>query len=127
MMCDETDERETRDFGSFGDLRGYVTFFAERGTPIFDIAAALGMKVAALMDELPGFDYFSYQILPSAHKIQSNWSIDELEKLFKYYPSHGPKWDGWARHLPKRAEKGIRANAQRLGIKYRVGGVRKRE
>jgi hypothetical protein len=127
MMCDETDEREALDFGSFGDLRGYVTFFAERGTPIFDIAAALGMKVAALMDELPGFDFFSYQILPSAYKTQSNWGIDELKKLFKYYPSHGPKWDGWRRHLPKRTENAIKTIAQHLGIKYSINNVRKRE
>ena len=45
----------------------------------------------------------------------------ELEIIRRYYPLHGPDWDGWSNLLPGRGKRGIASKAAEIGALYSGG------
>ena len=47
----------------------------------------------------------------------SPWDVDDIKLLRKYYPVHGPEWNGWEELFPQRSYIGIQSCARRNGIR----------
>lgn len=109
--------KDSGDFYGFGSLFLYVSFMASHGVSIYEIATALHMKVAALYEACPAFDFYQYEIMPRNTETRRRWNNKEVSLLFKHYPRHGYNWHGWNVVLPYRSRKAIRTTAQILGIK----------
>lgn len=45
------------------------------------------------------------------------WGSREVEAVRKYYPLHGPDWDGWDELIPDRTRHAIQMCASRIGVK----------
>ena len=52
------------------------------------------------------------------------WTRAELDALRRLYPSHGPRWEGWARLLPGRTPDAMAAMAHKLGCPRRRDALR---
>lgn len=46
-----------------------------------------------------------------------DWTTGEEDALRRYYPEHGPSWDGWGKMLPRRSRNSISQHACKLGVK----------
>ena len=47
------------------------------------------------------------------------WGSDEVDAVRRFYPTHGPDWDGWDELVPNRTHHAIQMCASRIGV--RVG------
>lgn len=47
----------------------------------------------------------------------SEWTTRQDELLERYYPEHGPSWDGWERLLPGRTCRAIAKQASKIGVR----------
>lgn len=110
----------------YGSRSEYVRFMARHGTPLIQIAEALGLSVYRMMQLCPDVDFYKYSFFDQASgmKLANRWCNEDIKKVVTHYPTHGAKWDGWKVYLPGRKEAAIRTLASKLGIYYIPKGKR---